>query len=650
MPGENIPQEYRVQVPGVINTYTKASSNQQALAFALQQAFQNRNSFMWEGKSYEGEVGLKSLIADILNFPGFFEYVQQLPGMASQPLEVALPLAAPAPQDQQSASPAAPQPPAVAPQKPMAMASKDEVADAIVRKAAAEGIDEGMIGAIVLEAGRVASLSQEDQDDLSQALHEVCESRGAMEQARRGPDMGTVASRYQWKRAMRKAASPHMADRSVSNSAFHNPTLGSWLRKSAEELRAPSAFDAPPCPKCGSATGAFFERRLDSMDIEVKCPECNHLYSMPHPQRHMGNPEDDSRILAAALIAGGRVVITEVDHGGPESNYWFELDGEPQGYITAPSIEDATAQLEAKYGGAKTADADADEPFEEPNFDTFGSWLDRFLSEKGVDLEQTFEFDLNGEFHVMPYGVVVEAMRKCPASEQKGIKAMIVKIDFANGDVLDYLRHLGKGLAANSAGGEMESEGSEKQDGAGKGLNRDKFEACTTCGFVYDPSVDYSADGKCPDCAPHDVNSDLAKVAKPCPSCGGATEQVDNVRDLGADNIIDRCPKCGWERGPEMDAAASADYYTGPCECSHGIEDHVSDQYAPCKLCKCRNYHEPKKAEADGERKCEKCGKETGGTKLCLDCSPEGTMFKKPDGASMHGPAYRPGDDERLWD
>jgi hypothetical protein len=35
---------------------------------------------------------------------------------------------------------------------------------------------------------------------------------------------------------------------------------------------------------------------------------------------------------------------------------------------------------------------------------------------------------------------------------------------------------------------------------------------------------------------------------------------------------------------------------------------------------------------------CQKCGVQTGGTKLCLNCSPQGTMFKKPEGGSMHGP------------
>jgi len=77
----------------------------------------------------------------------------------------------------------------------------------------------------------------------------------------------------------------------------------------------------------------------------------------------------------------------------------------------------------------------------------FNTWLDTFISEKGVDLETTFKFDNHNGFNIMPYGVVVEAIKAATTTERAQIKSTIVKIDFANGDVLHFFRFLGRGLA-----------------------------------------------------------------------------------------------------------------------------------------------------------------------------------------------------------
>jgi len=72
----------------------------------------------------------------------------------------------------------------------------------------------------------------------------------------------------------------------------------------------------------------------------------------------------------------------------------------------------------------------------------FNKWLDTFCEEKGIDLEDVFEIDDN----IIPYGVIVEHIKIAPEHEQKKIKDIIVKIDFQNGDVLHFFRHLGKAL------------------------------------------------------------------------------------------------------------------------------------------------------------------------------------------------------------
>ena len=80
----------------------------------------------------------------------------------------------------------------------------------------------------------------------------------------------------------------------------------------------------------------------------------------------------------------------------------------------------------------------------------FQTWFTTFIEEKNIDLERTFEFEDQNGFNMMPVGCVVEAVMGCSAKEQAQIKTVLVKIDFANGDVYHFLNHLAKGLAANA--------------------------------------------------------------------------------------------------------------------------------------------------------------------------------------------------------
>ena len=79
---------------------------------------------------------------------------------------------------------------------------------------------------------------------------------------------------------------------------------------------------------------------------------------------------------------------------------------------------------------------------------TFTKWFETFLDEKNLPYA-AWEFEGAWGLHQIDSDVVIEAIKGAPANEQAGIKAMIVKIDFVNGDVLDYFRHLAKALVAN---------------------------------------------------------------------------------------------------------------------------------------------------------------------------------------------------------
>ena len=76
----------------------------------------------------------------------------------------------------------------------------------------------------------------------------------------------------------------------------------------------------------------------------------------------------------------------------------------------------------------------------------FTKWIDTLIEEKDIDTEATFEIETETDWHLMPYGVVIEAIKSAPNREQAAIKNMMVRIDFANGDIKDYLRHLAQAL------------------------------------------------------------------------------------------------------------------------------------------------------------------------------------------------------------
>ena len=78
----------------------------------------------------------------------------------------------------------------------------------------------------------------------------------------------------------------------------------------------------------------------------------------------------------------------------------------------------------------------------------FNTWLDTFLEEKGIDLDQIME--IHGEIYgtnFIPVSELVSQIKYVPLSEKQGIKNMLVRIDFHNASVMDYLKHLAQAIA-----------------------------------------------------------------------------------------------------------------------------------------------------------------------------------------------------------
>lgn len=76
------------------------------------------------------------------------------------------------------------------------------------------------------------------------------------------------------------------------------------------------------------------------------------------------------------------------------------------------------------------------------------TYLNNLISEKsGFDMETVIEAEGPSGANFMPLSILVDAILAAPAAEQKGIRNMLVRIDFRNGDVLDYFRHLAQAIA-----------------------------------------------------------------------------------------------------------------------------------------------------------------------------------------------------------
>ena len=73
-------------------------------------------------------------------------------------------------------------------------------------------------------------------------------------------------------------------------------------------------------------------------------------------------------------------------------------------------------------------------------------YLITLIKEKGIE-DVFFEIEGNSGMNFMPLMVVVEHILIAPKEEQEAIKDMLIKIDFMNGNIVDYFKHLAKAIA-----------------------------------------------------------------------------------------------------------------------------------------------------------------------------------------------------------
>ena len=74
-------------------------------------------------------------------------------------------------------------------------------------------------------------------------------------------------------------------------------------------------------------------------------------------------------------------------------------------------------------------------------------YLKALLNEKNICEETSFEVDGNLGTNFISVGVIVENIIATSKKEQKQIKTILTKIDFMNGDILHFFKHLAKAIA-----------------------------------------------------------------------------------------------------------------------------------------------------------------------------------------------------------
>ena len=77
----------------------------------------------------------------------------------------------------------------------------------------------------------------------------------------------------------------------------------------------------------------------------------------------------------------------------------------------------------------------------------FSKWLDTLVEEKGYDTEGIIEVEGASGTNWIPLGCLLDAIKSASQQEKDGIKRMIVRIDFVNGNLMDYFKHLAQAIA-----------------------------------------------------------------------------------------------------------------------------------------------------------------------------------------------------------
>lgn len=81
------------------------------------------------------------------------------------------------------------------------------------------------------------------------------------------------------------------------------------------------------------------------------------------------------------------------------------------------------------------------------NQQQFNQWLDTFIKEKGIDTERVIEVEGDSGTNHIPVGVLIEHMHQANAAEQMLLHDKLVRLDFYNQSIDDFLDRLANAIA-----------------------------------------------------------------------------------------------------------------------------------------------------------------------------------------------------------
>ncbi len=83
----------------------------------------------------------------------------------------------------------------------------------------------------------------------------------------------------------------------------------------------------------------------------------------------------------------------------------------------------------------------------QPTKQMANTFFETFFAEKDLT-EQIYEIEMLGSLHLIPTESVIEKIKTTQGEEAKQIENILRQIDFKNGDVHHFLRHLATAMAA----------------------------------------------------------------------------------------------------------------------------------------------------------------------------------------------------------
>lgn len=73
----------------------------------------------------------------------------------------------------------------------------------------------------------------------------------------------------------------------------------------------------------------------------------------------------------------------------------------------------------------------------------FDKWLDTFIDEKELDTDTLFEIEADDGLHMVDFDLLITWIKtELSSSDQNKVKDQLVRIDFANGDVMDFFEYI----------------------------------------------------------------------------------------------------------------------------------------------------------------------------------------------------------------